>query len=51
MLQAHADEDDASTQTKDTQKLAATWSGKILWMIQKKFTGKGDEKHDQGSWN
>ena len=33
------------------------WTGasptnlKILWMIQKKFTGKGDEKHDQGSWN
>ena len=23
----------------------------ILWMIQKKFTGKGDEKHDQGSRN
>jgi len=29
MLQAHADEDDASTQTKDTQKLVATWSGKM----------------------
>src|SRR6185437_8914058 len=33
------------------------WAGasptnpKILWMIQKHFTGKGDAKHDQGSWN
>ena len=33
------------------------WTGasptnpKILWMIQKKFTGKEDEKHDQGSRN
>src|SRR6185436_9010059 len=31
------------------------WTGasptnpKILWMIQKKFTGKGDKKHDQGT--
>ena len=29
MLQAQVDEDDAPTQTKDTQKLTATRSGKM----------------------